>query len=263
MSENSLFTGFYSFEKPNLKGVEKLQKELSKCPDLKPKLTFHFPLDKERVEAINMIRTGKINEKKANAYKNSEDFVMWRAGEFFLRKAKELSKESKAKGEKIDSALKDSVNFGKNKHLWLLGSQKPLFATPHTKELTDALMDTQKLSQRLKERSGDKFIGIIVFGSAFKGYYKRPDIDSSIVLKEGAVDEIYQFLNDELTPRHVFEFHEHVEIGTDNEVISHFGESQKLFSGLFFGDYNKLVRLQKTLLEKQMKIIGIIFEKLL
>lgn len=246
--ENSLFKGFHYLYSPNLKGVEKLQKELAKFPEFKPRLTFHFPLDKERIHAIEMLRSGKIDKKKATAFKESEDFVMWRAREFLLSKTYGLSKGSKS--EKANKTL--TKDFQKNKHLWLLGSQKALFATPYTKELVDAMTGVQNLSQKLKEKFGDKFIGITVFGGASKGYFSKTDIDAAIIAKQGVREEgIYQYIKEQLPSRHIYElFHVPTLIDWGDEVLDLCGESERLFHGLFFGDNNKLLRLQKTLLEK-------------
>lgn len=76
----TLFESFHSFESPNLRGVDKLQKELSKYKDFKPRLTFRFPLDKERLEAIDMIQTGNINNDSINKLLKSKDLVEKMAG---------------------------------------------------------------------------------------------------------------------------------------------------------------------------------------
>ncbi len=121
-TEETLFEGFYSLKRPTLEGVERLGKELSEYPELKPKLTFHFPLDKERIEAIEMFRTGKINQEMVFKLLESQDFVKRDAGEFLLRKTKGLSNENinrlqsiletkKWKGKDRESAEKIKVKI--------------------------------------------------------------------------------------------------------------------------------------------------------
>lgn len=420
-TDETLFEGFYSLEHPTLEGLEKLEKELSEYPELKPRLTFPFPLDKERIEAIEMLRTGKIDQERVVKLIESQDFIERDAGIYFLDKIKGLSNESinrlqsilgdkewkeknrelaekikvkiiletegekaletltkmsqaqvlvdlaaqmaaieglgeignekslpvleklckkekgspvlvktadkarvkiilktqpeekalpilrkmylepgpveielaateglgslsnkkaiktlrekgwivdldlpktvleetgaqavrniimqiaekggekaradlremcrdeneyvsrpaakslarliiKTEGKKADEVLietfkdydegvKEAVEFEKNKHEWLLGTQKPLFATAHLKELAKNLLELEKTSSKLKEEFGDKFIGLIVFGSAFKGYYfeKKREIDLVIIAKEDAARKIRDYYDD-------------------------------------------------------------------
>lgn len=387
MPENRLFEGFHSFAQPNLKGVEKLHKELSKYPEFKPRLTFHFPLDKERTDAIEIVRTGKINEDSVNMLLKSRDFIKKSAGkslkDLFLKKpypyattavregienllktgteealpvlgqmlldnsdwsikvssAEALSKITDKKTIEIlkkadfqeltdkltfrqrevhHRTIKDAINgvikniaekesekaipileemcqdvtnvripavrvltkiiketkgdeaagllkknfteenlkmrhvidFEINKQTWLLGSQKALFATPYTEELVKGLKEVQEINQRLKKKFGDKFIGLVVYGSSAKGYFENSDIDSTFIAKEGIVYDILDFIANGLPERRLVEFHEQLAIDSNNEVMDLFGESAGLFHGIFFGDRKKLVLLQKTLLEK-------------
>jgi|GEM_PF-6558217 len=71
---------------------------------------------------------------------------------------------------------------------WLLGSQKPLFATPYTRELISALAKVKDIADVLARDHGQNFVGITVVGSTAKGY-RRPvgrspaqsDLDSAVI----------------------------------------------------------------------------------
>jgi HEAT repeat protein len=169
--------------------------------------------------------------------RDKNTYVSWPAAQVLARliiktrgeKADETLKET---FKDYDEGLKEAVDFEKNKHQWLLGTQKPLFATAHTKELVGGLKDMQKISKQLREKCGDKFIGLTVFGSASKGYFKKSDIDFAVIIKEGVMEKIYQHLNKEITPNHNYEYHGHIEIGENNDVL--WGEEPSgLFKGIF------------------------------
>lgn len=470
-TDETLFEGFYSLERPTLRGVEKLEKELSEYPEIKPRLTFLFPLDKKRIGAIEMIRTGKINEDQVIKLIESQDFVKRDTGDFFLGKTKGLSKESiirlqsilenkewkeknkelaekikvkiiletqkenafgtlmemtedknwksrmaaveglgelgnekalpcleevcekgfpvlikkaaqarvniilknqrekalpilikmylepgqwqirlaaaeglgnlankgavetlergkvenlkslekdafreeikqairnsinhivekgseesrvalkelsrdknkyvsrpaaqslarfiiKTEGKKADEVLKETfkdyderikeaVEFEKNKHEWLLGAQKSLFATSHTNDLIENLTGLAKISQQLKEKYGDKFIGINVFGSASKGYFKKGrDIDFGIIAQKDVMGNVckYDYIIKKPKMTLYYELHKQIIIDENDEIIN--DEFPNLFRGIFFGvfsDYQRLIHIQKKFLEK-------------
>jgi len=403
----------YSLEKPNKEEVEKLVKELKEYPELKPRLTFDFPLSQSRKDALEMIKSeGKIDAKRVEELLKSDDFIEKGAGLYILNKlSPSLPKESaelllplleKLSQDDNCDIRKDAIgSFGKlgelglsflkklsrdQKHpwlreiaieaigqlgelalpflkeliqdksaprviaiqalgkvgepalplleklsqdeeewirkvvvialgqmgnlalplleklsqdedeeirrdvalalgeigetgrplleklsqdeaervritaffslnpinqknepkkfkSWLLATKKPLFATPHTKELAERIFNIQDMAKIMADEFGDKFIGLTVFGSTAKGYAEpESDLDWGIVAKDKEVSDYFQ-----KTAKSLRLCHEHY-AGVDEKYKVQ-DNADILFYGLFFGNRKELQKLQKTALE--------------
>ncbi len=76
---------FDSLEQPKREEAEELSKKLHEnFPELKPQLTFSFPLNKNRENALEMLKSGKIEFFAVSELLNSDDFVEREAGIYFL-----------------------------------------------------------------------------------------------------------------------------------------------------------------------------------
>lgn len=209
--------------------------------------------EKEGEKSMPWLKEMARNEKEPNYVKRAAVQALTRLAlkNEDEKAAEEILKENFKEFDKEE--IKEWVDFEKNKHPWLIAHQKGLFATPHTKKLINALGGAKEICRRLKKEFGNRFIGLTVFGSASKGYFGE-DIDLALVAQEKAKKEIDEFLRkQELPSGHLYEFHEYLLIGSDDEFLDLFGESRNLFRGISFcegNDYNRLVELQKKFLER-------------
>lgn len=76
---------FHSLEQPKREEAEKLSKKLHEnFPELKPQLTFSFPLNKNRENALEMLKSEKIEFAVVSKLLNSDDFIEKEAGIYCL-----------------------------------------------------------------------------------------------------------------------------------------------------------------------------------
>lgn len=132
----------------------------------------------------------------------------------------------------------------------LLYNPKSLFATPFTKELVERVKILHKATTRLQKEFGDAFTGIIALGSTYMGTVEPgSDLDYAIIADDINVrnrfEELYKKLGGkaELCTGHWIPPEKITE-------LKKLEMSNPLFSGLFFGDHKKLMRLQKDVLEE-------------
>ncbi|MCX6802705.1 MAG: nucleotidyltransferase domain-containing protein [Candidatus Diapherotrites archaeon] len=126
---------------------------------------------------------------------------------------------------------------GKERKL-LLAAREPAYATPQARALLRRTALINQIAGQLEAKYGRAFIGIVVFGSASKGYFKNvSDLDFAVIAKDEAVAE------------------EFTQIAGQYEwlrpCMSHFvnpGGKQNqapLFAGIFFGNRKRLQNAQK------------------
>ena len=97
---------FNSLEQPSKELMEKITKELYEHSEVKPRLIFPFPLSEERNEALEMIKTEKIDEEKLLKLLKSNDFIEKKAGFYLLNKINiKFSKEKQEKSLPILEAM--------------------------------------------------------------------------------------------------------------------------------------------------------------
>jgi len=167
---------------------------------------------------------------------------------------------SKDKIDNVREAAEESIELikvGGRGYKYLLSTQKPLFATPYTKELADRIKKLQEIVQELKNEFSDKFIGITVFGSTSKGYFLGgdpkshflgSDLDWGIFAKDRKVSREFQNM---AKKKSLQLCHEHyTKISRDGKIS---GNKDVLFYGLFFGDYEKLRELQRIAIQNMNK----------
>ncbi len=233
-------------------------------------------MERGKVENLKLLERDAFREEIKQAIRNSINHIVEKASEESRVALKELSQDKneyvnlpasqslarliiKTEGKKADEVLKETfkdyseevkeaVDFEKNKHQWLLGTQKSLFATP-VEELAEKLTGLVKISQQLKEKYGDKFIGINVFGSASKGYFKKgSDIDLEIIAEKDVMKNICEHYD---YSGKSYELHKQIIVDKKDMVIN--DRFPDLFLGLLifsdFGDYHRLTRIQKKFLE--------------
>lgn len=140
---------------------------------------------------------------------------------------------------------------GAKEHKWLLATRKPLFATPHTKELAERILKIQEIVKNLKEKYKDDFVGLTIFGSTAKGYFTKrlfhqSDLDWGIIARKKEVSEEFKKMAKSL----YLCFEHYVGMNEKYQIQQNEG---MLFYGLFFGDYTKLLEIQKEFLENTSK----------
>lgn len=148
-----------------------------------------------------------------------------------------------------DNFVKETIKEEIKQPRWserqkFLRSRKPLFATPYTKELAQKIIEVSEAADELRKKFKDKFIGLIIFGSTARGYFKPDsDLDWAIIAKDEKVSDYFwkkaNSLN--LCAKH------HIQVNKEKGVDE--GDHYNLFCGLFFGDREKLMELQKKVLE--------------
>lgn len=112
---------FYSLEKPPKEKVEKLKTELYEySPELKPRLTFIWPLSESRKEALEMIKSEKIDVEKVSKLLERDDFVEKEAGLYLLKSTKALSATNIEDCKKIFSILENIYSKGEHAETALL-----------------------------------------------------------------------------------------------------------------------------------------------
>ena len=126
---------------------------------------------------------------------------------------------------------------------WLLATRKPLFATPFTQELATRILELDKIEKKLREKNGDKLVGIVVYGSTAKGYLKSAsDLDYTVISEDPQVVKQFKKLAESLD---LCPVHDHW-VGPEEGKIS--GYVNALFTGIFFGQRKKLLEYQKKYL---------------
>jgi HEAT repeat protein len=163
-------------------------------------------------------------------------------GEKALPILEELSRdENKEVREAARSSIVRIKGYG---YKYLLPTQKPLFATPETKELLERLRKLRGIAEKLKERFGDDFIGIVILGSMAKGYLsEESDTDYGIIATDlNVLKEFRKMAEAEnLNP-----CSPHYAEVKENEIS---GNKNILFCGIFLGDEQKLRKLQKIVIQ--------------
>jgi len=315
--------------KPEFKKIEKLAKELhEKYPEVKPKLTFNFPLSIRRKNFLNHIINKKLSTSDLCSFldiKNNDytekiialscigniapildenqdkyvDLMMSYWSTFYLDILNLISFDQKKdiiikalldvkdnkKAKKILELMQkdtyrlvhiepwelkkfDNNNFPKttpsknkkNNREFLIANQKSIFANPYTKEIMKNISSLQEISKTL-EKEFDTYVGIIIVGSLWKGYFQpTSDIDWSILYKdqESGKDScsIRPRFIELAKNRNINLCSKNTSIDTlcTDELISESEDYDKLngiilFNGLFFGNQKELVTIQKQYLD--------------
>lgn len=259
----------FFIEQPAPKEVESKLEELKKYPDLRPRLTVAWPVTKEKEQLLDMVNAEEITKKedieKIKELQKSDDFLDKEMGSYLsdkIEKKNELAKHDK----KIESFSK------------LLSARKPLFATSHIPELAKKISAIEKASDVLQKKDKDRFIGVVVFGGIHKGYAgPKSDIDFMLCGQEKRDRKLqkefknltkkdiklcstfgeylgtkkfqngFKKLSKDLKLRPIFDEMGYLGGGRDIQSIENV---KNLFHGIFFGNHQKLLELQKQTLKK-------------
>jgi|GEM_PF-1766851 len=177
-------------------------------------------------------------------------------GKKALRILENLTKDSNwdvRKAAKLSIAI---IRGGGYKYL--ISTQKPLFATPETEALIKRIRTLEGIVERLKNRFGDEFIGLIALGSISKGYFvEESDIDYAIIAtNKNVLKEFKRMAKKESI---ILDFGYYVEINQENEILKCviaegveeiLTDEEVLFCGIFFGDPGKLKEIQKRAIQR-------------
>jgi len=177
-------------------------------------------------------------------------------GEEALRILENLTQDSDWKVRRSARLSISMIKGGGYKHL--ISTQKPLFATPETEALIERIKILEKIVERLKNKFGDRFIGLVVFGSTAKGYFtKESDFDGAIIATDKSVLEEFEKMGKAESIN--FDIVYYVEVNPENEIlkcviIGEEGElltdENVLFCGIFLGDRGKLKEIQKRAIQR-------------
>lgn len=184
-----------------------------------------------------LITLTKLGEKGwADLKMMTEDSSTWVA-----EKAKEILENGLpiylSREEVDNSDLKDVPRR------WLLSTRKPLFATPNSEKLCQRLNKIAAAASELRQRFGEEFIGLIIFGSTAMGYFRsNSDTDIMVVTENiDALDYFWSRYEKDLVLCHPYRFFPQEKKRTHNEL-------SMIFSGVFFGDFARLCLIQKKAL---------------
>ncbi|MFH0973710.1 MAG: nucleotidyltransferase domain-containing protein [Candidatus Micrarchaeota archaeon] len=127
---------------------------------------------------------------------------------------------------------------------WLLGSQKPVFATDFKKELVVRLKRLEEVAAQLKKEFGRNFVGVTVVGGTAKGYATpESDLDYAVIASNPKVLARFRELAEDLR------------LCAEHYVSPASPENKRfLFHGLFFGD-------RKLLEQHQAEVVNNISEE--
>lgn len=141
----------------------------------------------------------------------------------------------------------------KMRRLKFFKSKKPLFAAVKTSLLSEDVDKLDKIKNQLKKQFGDEFVGFTVGGSFYRGYYNvSSDIDYAIIASDAEINTSFPLLlyKNGLKPCEHKEMRVFINPNEIKEAaIIASRQAPFLFSGIFFGDYKKLVRLQAEYLK--------------
>ena len=247
----------------------KLREEI-RASGVKPRLTFLFPLSRERESALNLLTAEEPNAEEAQRLINesSDPHVLAAAltthpnAEITPEQLKELTRHpsrwvheaakqistrlTKNENSKIQEDAKPArslVMFKRKGNKRTLFSRKPLFATGYPRELINRLKKLEEITKKLKKKYGEGFTGVTVFGSTSKGYFKKgSDLDYAIIAKDYAAAREFKRLAKNENLQLCYETYLHPEHSRQTA----FG----FFHGLFFGDRKQLRQAQKKAIQK-------------
>ncbi|MFH1235059.1 MAG: nucleotidyltransferase domain-containing protein [Candidatus Diapherotrites archaeon] len=130
----------------------------------------------------------------------------------------------------------------------LLLRRNPAFAAPDLPRLLSTARHLGSFSGKLRQEFGPGFVGIILIGSASKGYFaKESDIDCVVVSdREEAAKRLKQLADDaKIGKTGPIWLNTTIVDKEPNTETAHF-----LFQGLFFGDRARLKKLQRIAFER-------------
>jgi len=137
----------------------------------------------------------------------------------------------------------EQIEKGGNKDL--LSTKKPLFATSESSFLIDRIRKLEEIALQIKDKFGDEFVGLVALGSTSKGFPRSSsDFDWAVIGKNKKVADYFRVIAEEKGLELCREHYCNI----DNKGKLK-GTKDSLFSGLFFGDYEELARLQLRCLQ--------------
>lgn len=168
-----------------------------------------------------------------------------------------LEKLSKDKAFNVSEKAKLSLALLKSgQRKWLLSSRKSIFASLSTKDLAENLAGLGKIVDDMKENFKDDFVGVMVVGSINKGYFSEQegsDVDVIVIAK--GKKEVNYFIDSAAGSMRICYGLDVCfgagHIGIDDRYGIKYGNPSGLFYGIFLGDRQKLLKLQKKVLENE------------
>ncbi len=137
----------------------------------------------------------------------------------------------------------------------LLTAQNPAFATVFTEELRRNFLALEEISKILIKHFKDDFTGIVIFGSAYAGWFTPvSDLDYCIIVSEKGLEPVHMIFEGASVsvPFQLFDVEEELPLGhrpffINSEEYSGWSKLELLFCGLFFGDRQKLLDCQRRI----------------
>ena len=157
-----------------------------------------------------------------------------------------LKKMSQDEHQKVSETAEKALDIktDQESRQELLSTHQPSLAAPYGKAISKQILKLEHTAQDLRKKFGDLFIGVSVFGSTAKGYaHSKSDIDWGIVSTDQRPVRYFQEkMSNSLDSYYGFD----IRVNKDNRVSDH---PDILFHGLFFGNHQKLAKLQQKTLE--------------
>ncbi len=150
-----------------------------------------------------------------------------------------------------ETTAADNNDLKSKERLEIFASKKPVFASLHTAILAEQANKLNGIKKEMAEHFGNDFTGFVINGSFLKGYYEpQSDIDYIVISSNQNARGYFA----ELLKKNGLEGCLLVQWDVNPKVIKDYGikasRALLLFNGVFFGDYKKMVDLQKEYLKK-------------
>ncbi|VVB51098.1 HEAT repeats [uncultured archaeon] len=125
----------------------------------------------------------------------------------------------------------------------LIGLGEPALASPFLRETEGRLQALADISARLTEEFGSGYVGVVIVGSTEKGYMTpQSDLDCAIIAENLQVKKEFVELAE------AREIHPCIRLNLPPDTLS--GDNRNfLFTGMFFGNREKLAEMQKKTLD--------------
>ncbi|MFH0835311.1 MAG: nucleotidyltransferase domain-containing protein [Candidatus Micrarchaeota archaeon] len=224
-------------------------------PEITARRMFTFPLSPGRRRALAMLKTGKPNPRHVLGALGSGDWPQVLAGIYVLDRFPQTVRDVEIPTALLwheNKNVRDAVNnakywcfFGNHPKLpvrsqgssELMSTQRAHFATRHPGALAENLAKIEEITGQLRDELGDRFIGVGVYGSVAKGYFEpKSDLDFRVFGTPEARERFIQLAKEKgVCPSK----------GLDYAVKFTVFD---LFNGLYFGDRDRLLELQRRAL---------------
>lgn len=129
----------------------------------------------------------------------------------------------------------------------LITSRKPLLASGNLEFLDHRFLALDQIAMSLEQEFGDKFSGIIIMGSTTRGYAQETsDLDAVVLGSDPQIADKFKNMADQ----HQIKVCTYCFMQIDDKNDNNLEQTEKLFTGIYVGNREKLLRFQQQILSK-------------